>query len=146
MTERRVARYTLSHVGECPTKIDNRVLVAQWDCGREKYRVTVFGIDGPHGHSYMSQREFENELRWERAIEDDTAAEWLDEWSRTPEWERGLKQCQVLAAWNAASRYGWSDVYHVIDIQPTLELAVAVLPKVWWVINRRLEQRDAEGH
>ena len=63
------------------------------------WRLTTWRPDGPSGHQTFTADELERELRW-HWTEWPGAALFLDSWSKTAKWERGLKQCQFIQAWN----------------------------------------------
>ena len=108
----------------------NKVFVAVGTATRQpdgKWRLTTWRPDGPSGHQMFTDKELERELRtyW---TEWPAAGLILDQWSKTPKWEHGLKQIQFLQAWNTLSCSGRYDLGHELDKTKTLDEALALAP------------------
>ncbi len=93
-------------------------------------RLTVWGPDGPHYHlTFANTQYLERELHhgWR---DDPGAGERLDAWALTDEWERGLKQCQFVSAWNQCSFAGRYDLCQRLDETPSLDAALDTIPQI----------------
>lgn len=92
-----------------------------------KWRLTTWRPDGPSGHGCYNDRDFEREIRyhWQECP---TAGLLLDQWSKTPEWERGLKQCQFVSAWNELSYLNRYDLARDLSRCPSLDIALHFIP------------------
>jgi hypothetical protein len=110
----------------------NKVFLAVGTAARQpdqKWRLTTWRPDGPSGHQVLTDDQLKREVRsyW---------AEWpvagliLDQWSKTPKWEHGLKQIQFLQAWNTLSYLGRYDLGHELDATKTLDEALALAPEL----------------
>ena len=110
----------------------NKVFVAVSTASRqpdEKWRLSIFRPDGPSNHMCFTDEELKRELRtyW---TEWPAAGLILDQWSKTPKWEHGLKQIQFLQAWNTLSYLGRYDLGHELDKTKTLDEALALAPEL----------------
>jgi len=110
----------------------NKVFVAVGTASRQpdgKWRLTTWRPDGPSGHQVLTDEQLKRELRtyW---TEWPTAGLILDQWSKMPKWERGLKQIQFLQAWNTLSYLGRYDLGHKLDAIKTLDEALALAPEL----------------
>jgi len=95
----------------------------------DQFRLTNWRPNGPSSHTVLSAKELEREIAWDWT-EDPSAGETLEAWSNTPEWERGLKGLQVLAAWNTCSFYGRYDLGRTLYAETDIDKALALIPGI----------------
>ena len=96
--------------------------------GAPTWRLTYWAPNGPLGHDVLTRKNLDRELRYWR--ESPQAGVILESWAGTPEWERGLKQCQFVRAWNRLSYNGRHDLCQMLDHTETLDEALELIPGV----------------
>ena len=102
----------------------------------DKFRLTIWRPNGPSGHTILSAKNLEREIRWDW-IEDPDAGQLLDEWSKTDEWALGLKQVQFVAAWNTCSYHDRYDLARTLDHAPDIDAALALIPGILRELGER---------
>jgi len=94
-----------------------------------EWRLTCWRRNGPSGHQcFSTEAALEREIRYDW-VDDPAAGDELERWSLTPEWERGLKGCQVISCWNACAFHGRYDLAQELDLAEIGE-AVAMIPRI----------------
>jgi hypothetical protein len=102
----------------------------------DDWRLTSFAPDGPTGHYDIAdgdQEKLKTELRWGTFERDDSALEDLEQWTQTPEWERGIKGLYILMIWNRCSYQGRGDLCGEISdyaAEHTQDETLAWLPTI----------------
>ena len=122
--------------------IHKRHYVAVGTANREpdgRWRLTTWRPDGPSGHEILTDREFEREVSW-HWTEWPAAVTLLDLWSKTAEWEQGLKSMQFVAAWNTLTWLGHFDLAMDLHRCPSLDVALWFAPGL--IARAREEKRE----
>ncbi len=110
----------------------------QWKPVRNRWRLTRWRKIGPTGHNHFTERELACELHaWTM---DPTAGPELEAWTDTPEWNRGILQCQFTQCWNACAAAGRYDLGQQLDayaLDHGLETAITeMLPQIYKEIRQ----------
>lgn len=95
----------------------------------DKFRLTNWRPNGPSGHVLLSAKELEREIAWDWT-ENPSAGKTLEAWSNAPEWERGLKSMQIVAAWNTCSFHGRYDLGRTLYAETDIDAALALIPGI----------------